>query len=96
MANRERKNRNCYCGTRGANDKALQEGIPQGYCGLCEICGKPGHVRHHPGAVPATGSWCDFHYALLAIFHPLTIIGFFVWLLFFAAIILGAIFLISG
>lgn len=39
--------RNCYC-------KADQK-----YCGKCDVCGNPGHISHHPGAVPATGSWCD-------------------------------------
>lgn len=46
--------RNCYC----------REG--QKHCGKCDICGKPGHVSHHPGGVPFTGAWCTFHYEELA------------------------------
>ena len=36
-----------------------QQGIPEGYCGICERCGKPGHTQHFPGPIPYTGSWCD-------------------------------------
>lgn len=36
-----------------------KEGVPEGFCGFCEICHKPGHVQHFPGAVPYTGTWCD-------------------------------------
>jgi hypothetical protein len=51
-------NRGCYC---GALDKEFldKNNIPEGYCGICERCGKPGHTRHYPGSVPYTGSWCD-------------------------------------
>lgn len=56
------------------------EGIPRGYCGFCDVCGKPGHTRHFPGAVPATGTWCDFHYWRLALTHPAGSWGCLVWL----------------
>jgi len=50
--------RGCYC---GAFDQEYldQNNIPEGFCGICERCGQPGHTRHYPGAVPYTGSWCD-------------------------------------
>ena len=31
------------------------------FCGKCEVCDNPGHIKHHPGG-PGTGSWCDKHY----------------------------------
>lgn len=52
--------RDCYCDLLRATPEWLSErGIPEGYCGLCEVCGAPGHTRHYPGAVPYTGTWCD-------------------------------------
>ena len=52
--------RHCYCGTWHKNPALYEkEGLPRGYCGMCERCGKPGHTRHFPGAVPYTGAWCD-------------------------------------
>lgn len=52
--------RNCYCNLWKKDPKALEDqGIPLGYCGICERCGKPGHVQHFPGPVPYTGTWCD-------------------------------------
>ena len=35
--------------------------IPMGYCGLCDVCGEPGHMRAHPKS-PTTGAWCDNHW----------------------------------
>lgn len=50
----------------------IDRGVPRGYCGLCSICEKPGHIRHYPGSVPVTGCWCDEHYAALASgFNPI-------------------------
>src|SRR5947199_408692 len=66
------------------------QGLARGYCGLCLICGEPGHTRPHPGAVEFTGSWCDFHYGVLAVTHPLAPVGTFVWLAVIAAIIFTA------
>jgi len=70
----------CYCGLWDKNPAYLESrGIPRGYCGFCQRCGKPGHLRHFPGAVPFTGCWCDRHYRLLSIFHPLGSRGFVVY-----------------
>jgi len=81
--------RRCYCGLWQTNPGALErQGIPPGFCGLCQVCGKPGHVRHFPGAVPYTGSWCDRHYRRLKIRHPLGAIGFFLWV--FVAVVVVA------
>jgi len=57
-------NTNCYCEEQKAllnSNGEKTENIPNGYCGLCEICGNPGHVRAHP-SLPITGSWCDEHW----------------------------------
>jgi hypothetical protein len=44
--------RGCYCGIWEKNPAHFEsEGIPRGYCGLCEKCGRPGHTRQFPGAV---------------------------------------------
>jgi hypothetical protein len=58
--------RNCYCGLWD-KDPAFYEkqGFPQGFCGICERCGVPGHLRHFPGPVPYTGAWCDRCYRVL-------------------------------
>lgn len=50
--------RNCYCGSFD-REFLRQQGIPEGFCGICERCGKPGHTQHFPGPVPYTGAWCD-------------------------------------
>lgn len=63
-------------------------GVPEGYCGLCEVCERPGHSRHFPGASPATGTWCDKHYNRLRFLHPNGAIGCFLYL----ALIIGVIF----
>jgi len=84
--------RNCYCGLWKSNPKLLRDqGVPSGYCGLCQVCGKPGHTRHFPGAVPYTGSWCDRHYRRARNLHPLGAVGFFLWLAIFAIIVAGLI-----
>mgnify|MGYP003456742748 CR=1 FL=1 len=68
--------RGCYCSLWEKNPAYLEsEGIPHGYCGLCDKCGQPGHTRHFPGAVHFTGSWCDYHYRVLSIIHPLGSFG---------------------
>lgn len=62
-----------FCCTLRETDPAHFEvqGIPRGYSGMCEICGQPGHTRHHPGPVPSTGRWCDEHYERLSRRRPL-------------------------
>ena len=55
--------RSCYCNERKSNPavaKSMQD-IPEGFCGICEVCGKPGHTNAHP-QLPTTGSWCDKHW----------------------------------
>ena len=76
----EAERRGCYCVEGGRNDD-----LPEGYCGRCELCGKPGHTRHHPGPVPVTGAWCDRHYRMVTLLHPLTPVGKYVWLSVLAA-----------
>jgi hypothetical protein len=48
-----------------------EQNIPEGYCGLCERCGKPGHTQHFPGPIPYTGSWCDRCVKIVALTWPL-------------------------
>ncbi|MFZ5867091.1 MAG: hypothetical protein ACOYXY_14500 [Thermodesulfobacteriota bacterium] len=57
----------CYCADRRSNAQVaeLMKDIPEGYCGICDVCGKPGHTRAHP-SLPTTGAWCDEHWAQLA------------------------------
>jgi hypothetical protein len=56
-----------------------KQNVPRGYCGLCEKCRKPGHLRHFPGAVPASLAFCDLHYQRIRWIHPLGSRGIFVW-----------------
>ncbi len=56
-----------------------ERGIPFGFCGICEFCGDFGHLRHYPGPVPATGSWCDVCYKVEAHFAPLRDTGIWVY-----------------
>jgi len=57
--------RDCYCGHL-SKEFLDGEGIPEGYCGICERCGKPGHIQHFPGAVTYTGAWCDSCFRIVA------------------------------
>jgi hypothetical protein len=62
----EARRRGCYCELWDTDSQVYESrGLPRGYCGFCERCGQPGHVRHFPGSVPYTGSWCDAHYRRL-------------------------------
>ena len=73
--------RGCYCGIWDKNPAYFEsQGVPRGYCGLCQRCKAPGHTRHFPGAAPYTACWCDRHYRILSIVHPLGTIGKFVYL----------------
>lgn len=47
-----------YCATIDSKERSAR-GVPDGYCGICSICGKPGHIQHFPGPIPYTGIWCD-------------------------------------
>jgi len=53
----------CYCQERLQNPRFAEslKDVPPGYCGLCDVCGKPGHMRAHP-QLPTTGCWCDEHW----------------------------------
>lgn len=62
--------RNCYCHSLSAEFRHEQK-IPDGYCGICERCGKPGHTQHFPGPVPYTGAWCDRCVKIVALTWPL-------------------------
>ncbi len=77
----------CYCEERSLRPELAEEmkEFPLGYCGLCEICGKPGHTRAHP-RLPATGAWCDEHWNELVGYRVFTL-GDVVQCLFYAAII---------
>ncbi len=57
----------CYCSERESNPRLAEElkDIPEGYCGICEVCGRPGHLRAHPRA-PTSGAWCDAHWEELS------------------------------
>jgi hypothetical protein len=37
-----------------------------------------------------TGTWCDFHYRVLAVMHPLAPVGTFLWLTVVASAIFAA------
>ena len=79
----------CYCSLWQEDPAFLKkQKIPAGYCGLCEKCGRPGHIRHFPGAAPYTGSWCERHYRQTMIIHPLGRIGV---ILYFFFILTGVI-----
>lgn len=52
--------RSCYCRLWQTNPSFLRsQGVPQGYCGMCDRCGLPGHLRPAPPPVPSTAAWCD-------------------------------------
>jgi hypothetical protein len=58
------KLRGCYCGLWDSDPKHCRDhGFPEGFCGHCDVCGKPGHLRQHPAPIGYTGAWCDEHYA---------------------------------
>jgi len=91
-AGKARNRRDCYCGLWDTDPEYLKrEGIPKGYCGLCQVCGQPGHTRHHPGSVPYTGAWCDRHYRKLAWTHPLAFPGTLLW----AGAVIGVFYLVA-
>lgn len=51
--------KNCHCDLWEKDPQTLKDqGIPKGYCGICEFCQKPGHTMTHPGR-PCSVSWCD-------------------------------------
>jgi hypothetical protein len=56
----------CYCKDRETNPALAEtmKELPAGFCGVCQVCGKPGHTRGHP-SLPTTGAWCDEHWQAL-------------------------------
>ncbi|WP_035276914.1 hypothetical protein [Desulforegula conservatrix] len=64
----------CYCQERLNNPKVaeLMKDIPEGFCGLCDICDRPGHTRAHPN-LPTSGAWCDEHWKELLARPSITI-----------------------
>ena len=70
-----RGGRGCYCRPGDVS------------CGPCQVCGRPGHVRHFPGAAPYTGAWCDRHYFLTALLHPNGTWGRWLWLAALVAVV---------
>lgn len=56
----------CYCEERKNNPRVAEymKDLPEGFCGICDICGKPGHTKGHPN-LPTTGAWCDEHWEQL-------------------------------
>ena len=56
----------CYCTERSTNPKLAEsmKDLPAGFCGICDVCGGPGHTRAHP-SLPTTGAWCDEHWQQL-------------------------------
>jgi O-acetyl-ADP-ribose deacetylase len=70
----------CYCDLWNKSPETLEkQGVPRGFCGICHVCGEPGHLLHFPGAVPFTGAWCKKHYYRAMILHPLGGLGFIIW-----------------
>ncbi len=82
------KKRACYCDSLTAETRR-ERNLPDGYCGVCERCGRPGHTQHFPGPVPYTGAWCDRCVRIVALTWPLK--NPVVW----AAVILGVAVLVG-
>ena len=66
--------------------------IPDGYCGICDVCGEYGHMMAHPRS-PTTGSWCDEHYEELLSYKIFTLndivsIAFLIAILLLATIVI--------
>ncbi len=74
----------CQCGLWQTSPDFLRgQGIPEGFCGICQVCGRPGHTRHFPGPVPYTGSWCDSCHRSLAKAWPFRSLAFWFMVLVF-------------
>ncbi len=87
----------CYCDLWNKSPDTLEkQGVPRGFCGLCDVCGAPGHLQHFPGAVPFTGAWCRKHYYRTMVLHPMGSIGIFIWGLAVLAVIVLIIMFFKG
>ena len=70
----------CHCDLWNISPETLEkQGVPRDFCGLCVVCGAPGHLMPFPGAVAFTGAWCKKHYYRTMIIHPLGSIGALIW-----------------
>jgi hypothetical protein len=70
----------CSCSLWSTDPHFLEsQGVPRGYCGHCDVCGAPGHLRHFPGAVPVSSVWCDRHYRRTLWLHPMGARGKWLW-----------------
>lgn len=77
----------CYCNLWNKDPAFFKKkSIPEGYCGLCQKCDRPGHTRHFPGFAPYTGTWCKRHYRLAMILHPLGSLGMLLYFFFILTI----------
>jgi hypothetical protein len=86
--------RGCYCDIWDKNPVHFESrGVPRGYCSFCQTCGRPGHTRHFPGVVAYTGCWCDFHYRMVSVIHPLGVPGV---LIYFGIVAAGMVILWLG
>lgn len=85
----------CYCDLWNTSPNTLaSQGVPEGFCGLCNVCGAPGHVLHFPGAAPVTLAWCRKHYYRTMILHPMGSIGVFLWGLAVLFVVAGLIMIV--
>ena len=68
--------RECYCNLWDTNpDTLVSQGVPRGFCGICERCQAPGHTRHAPPPAPYTGAWCDSCFRKVSLFGNLRMLG---------------------
>ena len=75
--------RGCHCGRWLTDPEAMRvRRYPEGFCGICERCGEPGHTRHYPGPVPYTGALCDRCYRVMARTWPFRTLNGWLLLLF--------------
>lgn len=82
----------CYCEERKNNKGVaeLMKDLPEGFCGTCDICGKPGHTKGHP-SLPTTGAWCDEHWSQLVSGQSITLDKIILILIIISAIAAGVI-----
>ena len=82
----------CSCSLWSTDPQLLEsQGVPPGFCGHCDVCGAPGHLRHFPGALPVTGTWCDPHFKRTLWLHPMAVHGRWVWGMGLAVILIAAV-----
>jgi len=89
---KRKSSRNCYCNERKINSvfaESIKE-IPDGFCGICEVCGKYGHTNAHPH-LPTTGAWCDKHWNEL-VSHKIVNIPHLLFRMFLFVIVLSALY----